>query len=505
MTRPWARAARSALLPPAVDGWPVIARLGAEARIGHMAARRALDRIRKQVLWWPVPRSDAASVESVTVTGRGRRFRLASGQPLARVAPATLTGIAAASGHPARYWAILAGLSGNDVAAEDLLCRSVWHCPWTGQELSPEAGLRALSFLHAAARRNAAPTATVGMSRWKRRAVAPFLTGPHGAPRHFKTDPGPWAGAMRRACWGEGQGAGDDVPASGSALSVEDGFLRSVGLGVRNVPPASLVISETGLHYHPGPDNGFERIVAEAHFDAVLRARARALRTRILELGLTKYNLPDRGVLPATDGREAVLVPGQVEGDASLIAGAPGIRTNLELLRFARAAHPQAFILYKPHPDVLTGLRPGALAATEIAGLADGIAETASAGACIAWCDRVVTMTSQLGFEALLRARPVTVLGWPFYAGWGLTRDMVPLARPRQLSLDELIAAALILYPRYIDPVSRLPAPVEQVLDALGRDHRTRHRVGARLHRLRNIVVSEIMNAAEAPKWRLTR
>ncbi|MEM7176750.1 MAG: hypothetical protein AAF503_03505 [Pseudomonadota bacterium] len=496
-----ALATRGALLPPAVDGWPVVACLGPEVRIGRAAARHALARIRAEVLWWPSPRSDAVPATSVIVCGRGHHFRLATGQPLARVAPASLTDLTAVPGHPAGYWAVLAGLSGSDRAAEDLLCRSIWHCPWTGRETTLKAGLDALSFLHAAARQNARPAATIGMSRWKRRAVAPFLTGPHGPPLHFRTDPGPWAGDLRHAYWGEGP----EAPGGSSALCIEDGFLRSVGLGLRHVMPASLVISDLGLHYRPGPGNGLDRIVAQARFNAPLIARARALRSRIIDLGLTKYNLPDRGRLPGTGGREAVLVPGQVEGDASLDAGAAGIRTNLELLRFARAAHPDAFLLYKPHPDVLTGLRPGALAASEIADLADGITKTASAGACIAWCDRVVTMTSQLGFEALLRERPVTALGAPFYAGWGLTRDVAPPVRPRRLTLEELIAAALILYPRYIDPASRLPAPVEQVIAALGRERQSCHRLGARLRRLRRYVVSEIMNAAEAPKWRMTR
>lgn len=491
----------SALLPPAVDGWPVVARAGREARSGDRAARQALIRIRSETLWWPVPRSDAKSRAFVTVTGRGRRFRLGSGMPLSRVEPSALSEIKSAPGHPAEHWAVLAGLSASDDLALDLICRARWLCPWTAREIGLEAGLDALSYLHAAARENAFPVATIGLSRWKRRAVTPFLTGPHGAPQHFRTDPGPWTGDMRRAGWGESKDAGGHS----FMLSIEDGFLRSVGLGLRHVMPASLVISDMGLHYRPGPGNGLDRIVAEAKFDAPIIARARALKSRILELGLTKYNLPNHGGLPDPVGREAVLVPGQVEGDASLRAGAPGVRTNLDLLRFARAAHPGAFILFKPHPDAVTGLRDGAVAASDLAGLADGVAETASATACIAWCDRVVTITSQLGFEALLRAKPVTVLGWPFYAGWGLTEDVNPPDRTRGLSLDELIAAALILYPRYIDPVSRLPAPVERVLDALGQQRRTENRMGARLRRLRNLAFSEIMNAVEAPKWRMTR
>ena len=78
-------------------------------------------------------------------------------------------------------------------------------------------------------------------------------------------------------------------------------------------------------------------------------------------------------------------------------------------------------------------------------------------------------MTSLLGFEALVRGAPVTTLGAPFYAGWGLTRDLgpTPSRRTARPDLAQLVHAALIAYPRYWDPVSRLPCPVEVALDRL--------------------------------------
>jgi len=79
--------------------------------------------------------------------------------------------------------------------------------------------------------------------------------------------------------------------------------------------------------------------------------------------------------------------------------------------------------------------------------------------------------TSLAGFEALLREKPVTTYGLPFYAGWGLTNDQgpVPSRRARRLSLDELVAGVLLLYPRYLDPVSGLPCPAEIVVARLTR------------------------------------
>lgn len=78
-------------------------------------------------------------------------------------------------------------------------------------------------------------------------------------------------------------------------------------------------------------------------------------------------------------------------------------------------------------------------------------------------------MTSLTGFEALLRGVRVTCLGAPFYAGWHLTRDLgpVPDRRTARPDLVQLVHAALIAYPRYWDPVSHRPCPVEVALDRL--------------------------------------
>jgi capsular polysaccharide export protein len=43
--------------------------------------------------------------------------------------------------------------------------------------------------------------------------------------------------------------------------------------------------------------------------------------------------------------------------------------------------------------------------------------------------NEVWTMTSLLGFEALIRGKSVTCLGLPFYCGWGLTRDRQEVPR----------------------------------------------------------------------------
>ncbi len=83
-------------------------------------------------------------------------------------------------------------------------------------------------------------------------------------------------------------------------------------------------------------------------------------------------------------------------------------------------------------------------------------------------------MTSTMGFEALLRGLPVTCAGLPFYAGWGLTTDLSPIERrTARPSLDALAHAALIGYPRYFNPNSGEPMPIEAALDWLAEGRTT--------------------------------
>ena len=251
------------------------------------------------------------------------------------------------------------------------------------------------------------------------------------------------------------------------AVRVEDGFLRSRGLGAELVPPASLVLDDLGIYYDPATPSRLERLIAESvDLPRPALRRAEDLRARLIREGVTKYNLG--GVLPDLPEGHRILVPGQVEDDASIRLGAGAVATNRALLERVRRENPDAVILYKPHPDVLAGLRPGAC---ETEGLADAVVEDAPMGALLEAVQEVWTITSGTGFEALLRGIPVTTLGAPFYAGWGLTRDLgrVPVRRQggQPVTLDGLTHAVLIDYPRYVDPLTGRPCPPELVVERL--------------------------------------
>lgn len=269
--------------------------------------------------------------------------------------------------------------------------------------------------------------------------------------------------------WGA---AGDDTLAAPdvSVRRVEDGFLRSRGLGAGLTPPLSLVADRRGIYYDPASESDLEALIAAGPPPGG-EDRASRLVKAILAAGLSKYNLAPRPqpVLPPTSDRLCILVPGQVEDDASIRLGAGVVRTNLDLLARVRAENPDALILYKPHPDVVAGLRPGAVPDKAARAFADVILPDGDPLVALARADAVWTITSTLGFEALLRAKPVTCLGAPFYAGWGLTRDLgpVPARRTARPTLAALAHACLIAYPRYVDPISRLPCPPEVIVERL--------------------------------------
>jgi capsular polysaccharide export protein len=341
-----------------------------------------------------------------------------------------------------------------------------WYDPYRDRLCQLEDVLDTLEARARAWREDAGGYIATGMRLWKRRPLQQML----GRERRImfrSTVTAPdrpvlaWAGkvtpALRRTC----------AAANQPLIRVEDGFLRSRGLGADLVPPLSLVLDPDGIYYDPTAPSRLEHCITQAAtMGATAQVRAERLIAQIRKAGLTKYNLDRHTPLPTPpQGASVLLVPGQVADDASVRLGAGQITDNAGLLDAARRAHPDAWIIYKPHPDVEAGLRTGAIDASQ----ADWIARDTDPLALIALADRVWTLTSGLGFEALIRDVPVTTLGAPFYAGWGLTQDLgrVPARRGARPTLAQLVHGVLIAYPRYFDPVTRTPCPPEVIVNRL--------------------------------------
>lgn len=360
--------------------------------------------------------------------------------------------------------------------AAAMLLYPIWYDPCRDRLCSFEEACAQIEAEARCWREDRSGHVAAGMRLWKRKGLQAFF-GRHRALTFAPPERAVTIAQRRKApvlVWAgqEGNDLRNRADTAGVSLArVEDGFLRSRGLGADLVPALSLVRDDLGIYYDPTRPSRLERLIA-APMPPGAGDRAAELLARITQAGLSKYNVGAADLPPLPEGRR-ILVPGQVEDDASIRLGAFGVCRNIDLLRRVRAENPQAVILYKPHPDVEAGLRPGVLGAAELRDLADAVVPRLSAAAAIAAVDEVWTMTSALGFEALLRGKTVVCLGVPFYAGWGLTRDIGPapegLAARRQARPDllALVHAVLIAYPRYRDPITGLPCPPEVVAERL--------------------------------------
>lgn len=360
--------------------------------------------------------------------------------------------------------------------------------PETGEPCEIEALMEWLSLQRRQRHRFNPNIIAYGFSNWKRPFVREFLAGSNITFSN-KTLPA-LNECSSLATWGHKHT--NDLAVSGqneTILRIEDGFLRSVGLGADLVRPLSWVIDPIGIYYDARYPSLLETYLATWPFDDSLRERAKVLRERIVASGVTKYNLrsPKRWSRPPCK-QHVVLVIGQVETDASIRYGANTIRRNIDLLKAVRRARPEAWLVYKPHPDVTAGLRHTGKDENVAHHWCDEIVSDIPYDAMLETVDEVHVLTSLAGFEALMRNVPVTTWGQPFYAGWGLTHDLgltadVSRRRQRRLTLDELVAGTLILYPTYVSRASRHFCTPERALQDL-QEWRNEYRPPSRLRHI---------------------
>lgn len=343
--------------------------------------------------------------------------------------------------------------------------------PFTGQNIDLMEAIALCAFWRALIDSNRDMGGALGFAFWKRPTIAPLLWG-GTLPVSFSAKPTSFIADLPIAVWKSRADPAAIRELQGSKarlIEVEDGFIRSIGLGADCVPPLSIVVDRLGVYFDPNHPSDLEALLEHGQFGPEIVDRARRLRALIVETGISKYGIevtkPERREI----GKRCLLVPGQVEDDRSVVSGGGNVRTNLDLLRRVRGSNPEAHIIYKPHPDVEAGHRTGHIADEECLVLANEVARNASISSLIDLVDEVHVNTSLAGFEALLRGKPVTTHGVPFYAGWGLTSDLgaVPTRRTARRTIDELVAATLLRYPRYLDPVTGLPCPPEILIRRL--------------------------------------
>ena len=314
--------------------------------------------------------------------------------------------------------------------------------------------------------RNAHDFYCVGISPWKRRYLARYLRSPEGTVTFASSDSNIPSDRYRLTWsfrfWQEN--------AAARTGRVEDGFLRSRGLGSDYVAPASLVIDMQGMYFDRHQPSELENLLNTYDCTDEQCLRAMKLRESIVASGISKYNTgaynnAQFGRSPAGSGKTICLIIGQVENDESIRRGCDAISTNTALCQAVRRKRPEGYLVYRPHPDVESGNRKGMVCGNVLNSCVDEVDSDLPITMALNRCDELHTMTSLTGFEALLRHRKVFTYGLPFYAGWGLTNDeLICTRRTRKRFLDELVYLTLIAYPRYMHVASgEFITPEQQV------------------------------------------
>src|SRR5919108_2922959 len=256
-------------------------------------------------------------------------------------------------------------------------------------------------------------------------------------------------------------------------LSIEDGFLRSIRPG-QHEPPISLVMDRSGVHYDARRPSDLEALIAVS-VHATSRAALRRARAGIGELrrrALSKNNDGPRLTreqlgLSSDPARPRVLVIDQTNADCSIEYGLATADTFSAMLQAAVVENPGAEIIVKTHPEVITYRKKGYLGDVSRQRIRT-ISKPVNPWSLMEAVDRVYVVTSQLGFEALLAGCQVTCFGAPFYAGWGLTDDRVPIPRrTARPTLEQLFAAVYLEYARYFSPYDGQQISFEQAIQIL--------------------------------------
>jgi len=425
-----------------------------------------------------------ASVDAVYVVTSALGF-----EALLRGLPVRCFGAPFYSGWGATSDAVETGRRGvgrtvDQIAAAALMAYGRYVDPVTGTRCEAEQALDRLIALRDRAERLSGVWSAAGFAPAKRPPIRRLLNSPRGRVRYhwFARNAARLAEAEHgRLIWWAGKES-EPIRAAAAAtpaptVRMEDGFIRSRGLGSDFHGALSVALDDLGVYYDAHRPSRLESLIEAGGLDDAALARAARLRSRIVEAGLSKYNIRGQAPVGWPADRERVLVVGQVENDKSIALGCTDIRTNSGLVEAARRDFPHAYLVYRNHPDVMAGNRPGLLDAHAIQAV-DAVADDLDIIDCLSACDRLVTLTSLSGFEALMRGKAVTTYGRPFYAGWGLTDDRpgtmgAPFPRrTNRASLDALIHAALIDYPIYVSPTG-WPCEAEDLVEALiaARDH----------------------------------
>lgn len=241
---------------------------------------------------------------------------------------------------------------------------------------------------------------------------------------------------------------------------IEDGFIRSVGIGLSKEPALSITLCGDTAYYDSYNVSSFEKVLnSDRVFTDEELTKAKDTIRLITENHISKYN--DSPHLPVSIGRDSsrkVLVVDQRYGDQSVFCAKANEKDFQRMLIEAIQDNPDADILIKRHPDAVKGEKGSYFSDKNVEFTRDIdnvylIDYDIHPHQLLEIVDKVYVCSSGLGFEALLYNKEVICYGVPFYSNWGITTDKINEdRRVKNRSIEEVFYVSYIECSRYYSP-----------------------------------------------------
>lgn len=208
----------------------------------------------------------------------------------------------------------------------------------------------------------------------------------------------------------------------------------------RNEPSNSLYYAfQSDVYYNFEKESNIETILRSNWMPTEEQWRIANLAIEMInKYGITKYSEhPPVSQSMIGGSYKNILLVDQPIDDESVLLGSANEQTFDDMLLYAFDTYMYANIYVKLHPDTIDGKKEGYLQKLlKKHGLDDHpsikvIDTHCNITSFFHFVQEVLVVTSQVGFEALLRDKSVRCFGMPFYSGWGLTTDMQVLTNQK--------------------------------------------------------------------------
>lgn len=254
---------------------------------------------------------------------------------------------------------------------------------------------------------------------------------------------------------------------------IEDGFIRSYGIGLSGEPGLSIIIDDLAPYYDATRASRLETYLASNELiPKEMRTYCQDNIAKIVEYKISKYNAaPDFKLQIGSKNRKKLLLIDQRYGDMSVVCGLADIHTFERMLSDALDYYADWDIIIKQHPDAIKGGKSSyfdkeRLYFTKCMENVFIIDYDINPYSLIEAVDEVFVCTSMFGFEACMAGKKVHCYGMPFYAGWGITEDKIKISRRnKNRDIIDIFYFSYVCLSRYIDPRTNKQCSIEDLID----------------------------------------